>query len=111
MSRQTYRTSTIFIGAGKETKVYRRLEEVPPQWRKKLIQSTNGRNSATILIADRKGRGELARAVRALPSQPPAPARSRLDSRLTRHLLKLSPLKFGLAALVVGLLWLRFVTW
>ncbi|MDX2153931.1 MAG: hypothetical protein SFV54_24535 [Bryobacteraceae bacterium] len=74
MNRLTFRTSTIFIGAGNETKVYRRLEEVPPQLRKKLIATTNGRNSATILIADRKGRRELARAVRSLPAAHPAAA-------------------------------------
>jgi hypothetical protein len=35
---------------------------------KKLEQSTNGINSATILIADRKGKEEIVRAIRGLPS-------------------------------------------
>jgi hypothetical protein len=41
---------------------------VPPGLRKKLEQSTNGMNSATILIADRRGREEIVRAIRGLPS-------------------------------------------
>lgn len=49
--------------------MYRSIKDVPPPLRSKLIQSTNGSNSATILIADRKGREEIARAVRRLPGK------------------------------------------
>lgn len=79
MSRLTIRTSTIFIATGEKTKVYRNLKDVPPELRRKLVQSTSGSNSATILIADRGGRRELARAVRGLPrstAAAPAPAAS-----------------------------------
>jgi hypothetical protein len=67
MSRVTLRTSTILIATKEKTDVYRNLKDVPPKLRKKLVQTTSGANSATILIADRKGRQELARAVRGLP--------------------------------------------
>ena len=33
-----------------------------------MLKSTNGLNSATILIADRRGREEIARAIQNLPS-------------------------------------------
>ena len=68
MSRVTLKSSTIFISVGEKTSVYRSVDEVPPRLRKKLEQSTNGMNSATILIADRRGRQEIARAIRGLPS-------------------------------------------
>ena len=68
MSRVTVKSSTIFISVGDKTAVYRSVEEVPPSLRKKLEQSTNGINSATILIADRRGREEIVRAIRGLPS-------------------------------------------
>ena len=68
MSRITLRTSTIFIATGEQTKVYRNLKDVPPSLRRKLMDSTSGAQSATILIADRSGRRELARAVRGLPN-------------------------------------------
>lgn len=68
MSRVTLKSSTIFISVGEKTSVYRSVDEVPPRLRKKLEQSTNGINSATILIADRRGRQEIARAIRGLPS-------------------------------------------
>jgi hypothetical protein len=60
----TVKTSAIFIATGKTTKVYRTVDEVPLSLRKKLIQSTSGLNSATVLIADRKGAQRLIRAAR-----------------------------------------------
>ena len=68
MSRVTLKSSTIFISVGNRTEVYRSVDDVPPPLRKQLEQSTNGIHSATILIADRKGKEEIVRAVRGLPS-------------------------------------------
>jgi len=78
MSRQTIRSSTIFIATGDGTRVYRSVEEIPATLREKLEQTTNGLNSATILIADRRGREEIVRAIRGLPSG----VRSRLAATL-----------------------------
>lgn len=100
MSRVTLKTSTIFISIGGKTRVYRSVDDVPAPLRKKLEQSTNGLNSATILIADRRGRQEIARAIRGLPSnvrppqlktrpaEPPAPAPARPWYRVL-HFLRL----------------------
>lgn len=68
MDRLTVKTSTIFICVGAKTKVYRSVEEVPPKLRRKLQESTTGLNAATILIADRKGREEIVKALQGLPS-------------------------------------------
>ncbi len=68
MSRVTLKSSTIFISVGNRTEVYRSVNDVPPPLRKQLEQSTSGIHSATILIADRKGKEEIVRAVRGLPS-------------------------------------------
>ena len=62
------KTSTILISAGETDAVYRSVKEVPAPLRRKLLKSTNGLNAATILIADRRGREEIARAIRNLPS-------------------------------------------
>src|ERR1700691_5902513 len=62
------KSSTILISVGETDAVYRSVKEVPAPLRRKLLKSTNGLNSATILIADRKGREEIARAIRNLPS-------------------------------------------
>jgi hypothetical protein len=78
MPRQTIRSSTIFIATGGETRVYRSVDEIPEPLRHKLEQTTNGLNSATILIADRRGREEIVRAIRGLPSG----MRSRLAATL-----------------------------
>jgi hypothetical protein len=78
MPRVTLKSSTIFVSVGTRTEVYRSVEEVPPSLRKKLEESTNGINSATILIADRRGREEIMRAIRGGPSN--------LKTRLTASL-------------------------
>jgi len=68
MHRVTVKTSTIFIAKGGRTRVYRSVSEIPQRLRKELEESTNGFNSATILIADRRGRKEILRALQGLPS-------------------------------------------
>jgi len=62
------KSSTILISMGETDAVYRSVKEVPAPLRRKLLKSTNGLNSATILIADRRGRDEIARAIQNLPS-------------------------------------------
>jgi hypothetical protein len=79
MNRVTVKTSTIFIAKGGKTQVYRSVNEVPPRLRKELEESTNSFNSATILIADRRGRQEIVRALNGLPSG----LRTRLASSLS----------------------------
>jgi hypothetical protein len=68
MDRVTIRSSTIFISVGEKTTVYRSMEEVPEHLRKRLKESTNGINAATILIADRRGRDEIVRAIQGMPN-------------------------------------------
>jgi hypothetical protein len=68
MHRVTVKTSTIFIAKGGRTRVYRSVSEIPQRLRQELEESTNGFNSATILIADRRGRKEILRALQGLPS-------------------------------------------
>src|SRR5258708_27877145 len=78
MHRVTIKTSTIFIAKSGQTQVYRSVGEIPAPLRKELEESTNSFNSATILIADRRGREEIVRALNGLPSS----LRSRLASSL-----------------------------
>jgi hypothetical protein len=78
MQRVTIKTSTIFIAKSGKTQVFRSVSEVPPGLRKELEESTNSFNSATILIADRRGREEIVRALNGLPST----LRTRLASSL-----------------------------
>ena len=56
------------ISTGGSDLVYRSVEEVPPPLRSQLLKSTNSANSATILIADRRGKKEVSKAVRSLPN-------------------------------------------
>jgi hypothetical protein len=63
-----FQTSTVMISAEGADRVYRSVEEVPHALRTRLLKSTNGANSATILIADRRGRKEIAKAMKNLPA-------------------------------------------
>src|SRR5690242_2730020 len=73
-----FQTSTVLISMGGADRVYRSVADVPAPLRTRLLKSTNGANSATILIADRRGRKEIARAMRKLPN----PAQRRLTQAL-----------------------------
>ena len=65
-----FQSSTVLISAEGTEMVYRSMDEVPDTLRSKLLKSTNSPNSATILIADRRGRREIAKAMRSLPGTP-----------------------------------------
>lgn len=63
-SYRTVRTSVIVIGVGDRVETYASLDDVPPDLRRKVRESTVGNSAATILIADRKGRDALLRSLR-----------------------------------------------
>jgi len=58
-----FQTSTVLISSGGADMVYRTVEEVPRGLRTRLLKSTSGGNSGIILIADRRGRKEIAKVV------------------------------------------------
>jgi hypothetical protein len=62
------KTSTILISADDIDGVYRSMQDVPEPLRKRLLRTTNGVNSRTILIADRRGRQEIAKALKNCPA-------------------------------------------
>jgi hypothetical protein len=69
------KTSAVLIAAGGERQVYPSVSAVPAGLRKTLQDSTSGANSATILIADRRGKEEIAKALeRVSESVPTVPA-------------------------------------
>ena len=68
LSSGVVKASTIVVAVGDDTAVYRSIKEVPAELRRKLRRATNSVNSATILIADKRGREQIARAMRKLPN-------------------------------------------
>jgi hypothetical protein len=50
------KTSTVMISTGGERSLYRSVQEVPESLRQRLIRTTNGANSGTIVIADQAGK-------------------------------------------------------
>lgn len=68
---------------GDQTRVFRSPDEIPNGLRRRLISSTRGMNSATILIADRGGREEIRKVLNGEPS----PLKSRLRGDFLRRSL------------------------
>ncbi len=70
-SRRSYtvRSSTIFVAEGDRTEVFRSMDDVPVDTRERLLKSTSGAGAATIFIANKGGRRELARRLKGLPSR------------------------------------------
>jgi hypothetical protein len=68
MSRITLKNSTVFVAVDDETRVFRSVDEVPPEWRKRFERPKGGMKPQTILIADRKGREEIMRSLQGHPS-------------------------------------------
>jgi hypothetical protein len=68
MSRMTVKNSTVFVAVDGETRVFRSVDEVPPEWRKRFERPKGGLKPQTILIADRKGREEIMRSLQGQPS-------------------------------------------
>jgi hypothetical protein len=85
------KTSTILISADDTESVYRSVREIPEPLRKKLLRSTNGLNSRTILIADRRGEQRIARALKNLPGAPPETPGSPLSVPARASPPKLTP--------------------
>ncbi len=80
------KTSAVLIASGARSQVYRSVAEVPASLRKTLQDSTSGANSATILIADRRGKEEIAKALDRVPESAAMPAREVRNSWSFRDL-------------------------
>jgi hypothetical protein len=107
MERGTIKTRTIFIATRGKTALYHAFEDVPPGLRKKLVKSTTGANSGTVLIADRRGLQELVRTgLRQQRSSRKAPLPRRARIRLAFDFLVSHWPEIGLSGALAILLWL-----
>lgn len=64
MEIKTFRTSTILIATDGKTRLYKSRSEMKPALRRSLQQTLNSSMSATILIADQRGRDEILKLLR-----------------------------------------------
>jgi len=79
---QTFQTSTVLISVDGEDMVFRSVDEAPASVRERLERSIHGSNSATFVIADRRGRRELLRTLRRGPGTSPRRHRKFTRKRL-----------------------------
>jgi hypothetical protein len=68
MNQNLHRTVVVWIGRRRKTESFRSPEEVPANWRRRLVRAINGPGAVSILIADQGGREQLARAFQGLPT-------------------------------------------
>jgi hypothetical protein len=112
----TLKTSTIFVTVGRHTHVYRSIDDLPESLRGRLQKTTTGSNSATILIADRRGKEELVRAIQGRPSSIPlrlteeARRKRAHQDRVDRARARRYYLEIGLIGILAMLLW-SIVAW
>ena len=59
MEQLVHRVSTIVVGESDRTRIFHSIEEMPKDLRKRLQQVIASENSATLLIADERGREEI----------------------------------------------------
>lgn len=74
MNKLMQKVSTIVVGSGNTVRTYRSTEEMPPAVQRQMDRALSGENSATLLIADERGRQEILKSLRGQETD--------LDSRL-----------------------------
>lgn len=58
------KTTSVLIASDEVNAIYSSLQDVPEPLRRRVQASTTGRNSGTIVIADRRGKEEIEKAAR-----------------------------------------------
>jgi hypothetical protein len=96
------KTSAVLIAAGGERQVYPSVNAVPATLRKMLQDTTSGANSATILIADRRGKEEIAKALERVSEATPAVPASRAARLLGLSWRNWLGVAIGFASGVIG---------
>ena len=100
-----FQTSTVLISTERADRVYRSVDEVPAPLRNRLLKTTSGANSATILIADRKVRKEIDKVMRKAPGSMQRRLVSMLSGEPAADPLRwLTPALRKWAAVVIALL-------
>ena len=61
------KTSQVRVAAGEEDRVFRSLDDLPPELRRQLRRALNGPLMDTIVIADPAGRQRIFEEIRGLP--------------------------------------------
>ena len=68
MEQLVHRVSTIVVGESDRTRIFHSLDEIPKSVRRNLERSMASESSATLLIADERGREEIMRKLDGGPS-------------------------------------------
>jgi hypothetical protein len=107
MEQMVHRVSTIIVGEESRTRVFHSAEEMPKDLRKRMDRCMTSETSATLLIADERGRQEIMHKLEGGSS----PLNSRLIESIVRQRRGLDPvppkvrIRWGrLAALAVVVL-------
>src|SRR5689334_3970964 len=79
MDTVTYKTSTILVSTGRRTRVFRSLDDMPRQLRKRISENIAGPNSRTLVVADRRGQEYLLKTLKREATSSPAVRKTRND--------------------------------
>lgn len=101
MTSGVVKSSTVLISSGSTQTIYRSLDDVPAPLKQQLAQSTNSPQSETIVMADRRGRREIAKVVDGGVEEPAVVVEQASAPSLSRRWMRSIAL---VLAIVAGLL-------
>jgi len=110
MPPTTYKTSTILISTGRRTRVFKSIEEMPDGLKKRVTENMAGPNSRTLVVADRRGREYLLKALKRAGEASVENRRKVYSDTLTRNYRKLSAwwVEIGLITMLGAACWALF---
>jgi hypothetical protein len=86
MGTSTYKTSTILVSTGSRTRVFKSLDEMPGELRKRVSENIAGPNSRTLVVADRRGREYLMKALHSSAASVPVRKIRKNPGRVEREM-------------------------
>jgi|SRR4051794_29367551 hypothetical protein len=110
MPPTTYKTSTILVSMGRRMRVFKSIEEMPDGLKKRVTENMSGPNSRTLVVADRRGREYLLKALKRAGEASVEKRKKVYSDTLTRKCRKLSAwwVEIGLITMLGAACWALF---
>lgn len=110
MPHTTYKTSTILVSTGRRTRVFKSIEEMPAKLKKRVTENMAGPNSRTLVVADRRGREYLLKALKRAGEATVESRKKCYSDTITQNCKKLSAwwIELGLITMLGAACWALF---
>ena len=98
------------MSTGRRTRVFKSIEEMPDGLKKRVTENISGPNSRTLIVADRRGREYLLKALKSACSESVEEQRKLRKAKLSNDLKLLNAywIEIGLISLLSAACWALF---